>query len=44
MTMHKALYPENDVDKLYASRNEEKEDPPEFKTASMHRYNKKKIT
>ena len=31
MTMHKALHPRNDVDRLYVSRKEEKEDLPALK-------------
>ena len=41
MTMHKALHPRDDVDRLYISR---KEDLPALKTALTHRYNDKKAT
>ena len=40
MTMHKALHPRDDVDRLYISRKERKEDDfPALKTALKHRYN-----
>ena len=44
MTMHKALYPIDDVDRLYVSRKEEEEDLPALKTALTHRYNDSKTT
>ena len=41
MTMHKALHPRDDVDRLYVLR---KGDLPALKTVLMHRYNDSKIT
>ena len=44
MTMHKALLPRDDVDRLYVSRREGEEDLPALKTAWTHRYNDSKTT
>ena len=41
MTMHKALHPKDDVDRLYILR---KEDLPASKTVLTHRYNGSKTT
>ena len=41
MTMHKALHPRDNVDRLYVSR---KEDLPASKTALTHGYNDSKTT
>ena len=38
MTMHKALHPRDDVDRLYGGKKEE-ENLPIFKIASMPLYN-----
>ena len=37
MTMHKALHPRDNVDRLYQEMKEE-EDSPVLKIALMHRY------
>ena len=43
--MHKALYPRDDVDRLYVSRKKKEEvDLPALKTALTHRYNDSKTT
>ena len=39
MTMHKALHPREDVNRLYVSRKGGGEDSPALKTALTHRYN-----
>ena len=39
MTMHKALHPRDDVDRLYVSRKEEEEDLTALKTVLAHQYN-----
>ena len=44
MTMHKALHPRDDVDRLYVSKKKGKEDLPASKTALTHRYNDSKTT
>ena len=44
MTMHKALHPRDDVDKLYVPRKEGREDSPASKTALTHQYNGSKTT
>ena len=44
MTMHKALHPGDDVDRLYVSSKEEEEDFTALKIALMHRYNDSKTT
>ena len=44
MTMHKALHPRDDVDRLYVSRKEGEDDLPALKTAFTHRYNDSKTT
>ena len=44
MTMHKALNPRVDVDRLYVLRKEGREDLPALKIASMHQYHDKKTT
>ena len=44
MTMHKALHPRDDVDRLYVSRNEGGDDLPTLKTALTHRYNDSRTT
>ena len=44
MTMHKALHPRENVDRLYVSRKEGEEDLPASKTALTHRYNDSKTT
>ena len=41
MTMHKALYSREDVDRLNVSKKEE-DNPPAFKITLIHRYNDKK--
>ena len=43
MTMHKALHPRDDGDRLYVpkkkkKKRKEEEDSPAFKIALMHRY------
>ena len=37
ITIHKVLYPTDDVDRLCVKKKREKEDSPAFKIASMHR-------
>ena len=44
MTMHKALHPRNDVDRLYVSRKEGGGDLPASKTPLTHPYNGSKTT
>ena len=44
MTMHKALHPRDDVDRLYVSRKEGGRGLPASKTALRHRYNDSKTT
>ena len=44
MTMHKALHPRDNVDRLYVSRKEGEEDLPASKTTLTHRYNGSKTT
>ena len=44
MTMHKALHPRDDIDRLYMSRKEEGKDLPALKTALRHWYNDLKTT
>ena len=44
MTMHKALHPRDDGDKLYVPRKERKEDLPASKTALEHPHNDSKTT
>ena len=39
MTIHKALHPRDDVDRLFISRKREEEHLPALKTALTHRYN-----
>ena len=42
MTMHKALHPRDDVDRLYVSRKEGRRGLAALKTALTHRYNHSK--
>ena len=42
ITMHKALLPKDDVDRLYVSRKEREEGLPALKTSLTHRYNDSK--
>ena len=44
MTVHKALHPRDDIDRLYVSRKKEGEDMPVMKTVLTHQYNDLKIT
>ena len=44
ITMHKALHPRDDVDRLYVSRKGEEEGLPAMKTALTLRYNDSKTT
>ena len=44
MTMHKALYSRDEVDRLYVSRKEGGRGLQALKTALTHRYNKSKTT
>ena len=44
MTMHKALHPGDDVDRLYLPKNKEEEDLPALKIGLMPRYNDLKIS
>ena len=44
MTMHKALHPRDDVDRIYVSRKEGEEDLPASKTPLTHPYNGSKTT
>ena len=44
MTMHKALHPRDDVDRLYVSRKERGKGLPALKTVLTHRYNDSRTT
>ena len=44
MTMHKALHPRDDVDRLYVWKKREEADLPALKTALTYRYNDSKPT
>ena len=46
MTMHKALHPGGNVDRLYVSKKKKKaeENLPALKIAFIHQYNDKKTT
>ena len=45
MTMHKALHPRDDVDRLYIyQKKKEEEDLSALKTALTHRYNDSRTT
>ena len=44
MTMHKALHPWDDIDRLYMSKKKEEEDSLVLTIAWMHRYDYSKIT
>ena len=44
MTMHKALHPRDDIDRLHVSRNKRGKDLPSLKIASIHLYKDSKTT
>ena len=45
MTMHKALHPRNDIDRLYVCQEKKKvEESPALKTALTYQYNDSKTS